>query len=53
MSNTIEYAPLPQDAAIALFLQEDNADRLTDLLVDALDDALRILKEELVSRPLN
>ena len=52
MSNTIEYAPLPQDA-IALFLQEDNADRLTDLLVDALDEALRILKEELVSRPLN
>ncbi|MCV9998961.1 hypothetical protein OE766_11945 [Pararhizobium sp. YC-54] len=51
--NTIEHAPLTQDAAIALFLQEDNADRLTDILVDALDEAFRILKEELVSRPLN
>jgi hypothetical protein len=53
MSNTVEHPPRPQDAAIALFLQEDNADRLTDILVDALDEAFRILHEELVSRPLN
>jgi hypothetical protein len=53
MSNTIEHSPLPQDATIALFLQENNADRLTDILVDALDEAFRILHEELVSRPLN
>ncbi|MCV9962524.1 hypothetical protein OIU34_11495 [Pararhizobium sp. BT-229] len=53
MSNTIEYAAGVQDAALALFLQEDNADKLTDILVDALDEAFRILNEELVSRPLN
>jgi hypothetical protein len=53
MSNTIEHSPLPQDATIALFLQENNADRLTDILVDALDEAFRILHEELASRPLN
>ncbi|MEK1930862.1 MAG: hypothetical protein AAAC47_14005 [Pararhizobium sp.] len=53
MSNIIEHSTLPKDAAIALFLQEDNAERLTDILVDALDEAFRILNEELVSRPLN
>ena len=53
MSSTTEHSPLPQDAAIALFLQQDNADRLTDILVDALGEAFRILNEELVSRPLN
>lgn len=53
MSNTIEHSTLPQDAAIALFLQEDNADKLTDALVDALDEAFRILNEELVRGPLN
>jgi phosphorylcholine metabolism protein LicD len=53
MSNTIEYLTHPHDAAIALFLQEDNADKLTDILVDALDEAFRILNEELVCGPLN
>lgn len=53
MSNTIEHPSQPQDAAIALFLQDDNADRLTDILVDALDEAFRILNDELVSRSLN
>jgi hypothetical protein len=53
MSNTIDHSTLPKDAAIALFLQEDNADRLTDILVDALGEAFRILNAELVSRPLN
>jgi hypothetical protein len=53
MSNIVEYPANSQDAAIALFLQDDNADKLTDILVDALDEAFRILNEELVSRPLN
>ncbi|WP_099050734.1 hypothetical protein [Pararhizobium polonicum] len=53
MSNTTEYSGNPQDTAIALFLQDENADKLTDILVDALDDAFRILSEELATRSLN
>ena len=53
MSNTVEYTPASQDAAIALFLQDDNGDRLTDILVDALDEAFRILNEELQGVSLN
>ncbi|WP_164491911.1 MULTISPECIES: hypothetical protein [unclassified Rhizobium] len=53
MSNTVEYAPNSQEAAIALFLQDDNGDKLTDILVDALDEAFRILRDEISSYPLN
>jgi len=53
MSQMIEYAAHPQDAAIALFLQDGDGDKLTDILVDALDEAFRILTEELRSPPLN
>ncbi len=53
MSNIVEYPANSPDAAIALFLQDDNADKLTDILVDALGEAFRILNEELVSLPLN
>lgn len=53
MSNTVEYSQTSQDAAIALFLQDDNGDKLTDILVDALDEAFRILHEELASGQLN
>jgi hypothetical protein len=53
MSNTIEYSPDVKDAAIALFLQDDKGDKLTDILVDALDEAFRILNDELVSGSLN
>lgn len=54
MSNTTDYAPnQPDDAAIALFLQDDNGDRLTDILVDALDEAFRILRGELNGGLLN
>lgn len=53
MSNIIEYSGEPSDAAIALFLQDENGDKLTDILVDALDEAFRILSDELVSGSLN
>jgi hypothetical protein len=53
MSNTIEYSADSNDAAIALFLQNDNGDKLTDILVDALDEAFRILSDELGSGSLN
>ncbi len=35
-----------QDAALALFLEDNDPDRLTDILVAALDDALRLLQED-------
>ena len=53
MSNIIEYSSEPSDAAIALFLQDENGDKLTDILVDALDEAFRILSDEMVSGALN
>jgi hypothetical protein len=54
MSNITENpSTQPDDAAIALFLQGDNGDKLTDILVDALDEAFRILNGELNSGLLN
>ncbi|HTO33293.1 MAG TPA: hypothetical protein VL202_19275 [Pararhizobium sp.] len=53
MSNIVEYMPSAQDVAITLLLQGDNGDKLTDILVDALDEAFRILQEEITSYPLN
>jgi hypothetical protein len=35
-----------QEAAIALFLENNDPDQLTDILVAALDDALRLLQED-------
>jgi hypothetical protein len=46
MSNEIEQANQPSEQAIALFLQENDVDRLTDVLVEALYEALRILDDE-------
>ncbi len=37
----------PSDQAIALFLQENDADTLTDILVEALYEALRTLEDEI------
>jgi hypothetical protein len=48
-----DYAANSQDAMIALFLQDGDGDKLTDILVDALDEAFRILSEELRSPSLN
>lgn len=36
-----------QDAAIALFLEENDLDQITDILVAALDDALRLMFEDI------
>lgn len=53
MSNMLEHAPAIPDTAIAFLLDEDNTDQLTDILVDALDEAFRILREELSGYQLN
>lgn len=53
MSNITEYSTDSNDAAIALFLQDENGDKLTDILVDALDEAFRILRDELGFSALN
>ncbi|MCA1368990.1 hypothetical protein I6F15_16500 [Bradyrhizobium sp. BRP14] len=36
----------PRDSAVALYLMNSEGDELTDILVAALEDAFRILKEE-------
>ncbi len=36
-----------QDAALALFLEANDPDQITDILVAALDDALRLMYEDL------
>ncbi len=36
-----------QEAALALYLEENDGDRLTDILVAALDDALRLMREDI------
>ncbi|WP_275788202.1 hypothetical protein [Pararhizobium gei] len=53
MSDILDHSGQPRDAAIALFLQNDNGDRLTDILVDALDEAFRILADEMTDRSMN
>ena len=47
MSNETSSASQPSDQAIALFLQENDADTLTDALVESLYEAFRILQEEI------
>lgn len=53
MSDITEHPAQPRDLAIALFLQNDNGDSLTDILVDALDEAFRILAAEIANPSLN
>ncbi|WP_162894742.1 hypothetical protein [Rhizobium terrae] len=47
MSNERTTVSQPSEQAIALFLQENDADKLTDILVEALYEAFRILDEEI------
>jgi len=48
MSNETEQThQQPSDSAIALFLQDNDPDQLTDLLVAALDEAFRILEQDI------
>ncbi|CDZ59429.1 hypothetical protein [Neorhizobium galegae] len=37
---------LPSEQSLALFLQDNDADKLTDILVEALYEAFRILEDE-------
>ena len=46
MSKEIERYSDPDNAAVALFLLENDSDELTDILVAALDEAFRILDDE-------
>ena len=47
MSDEIETSGEISETALALFLQDNDADQLTDILVAALNDALRILGDEI------
>ncbi len=49
MSNENTTFGQPSEQALALFLQENDAEKLTDILVEALYEAFRILDDE--SRP--
>lgn len=53
MSETSEPMTSPQDAFLALFLQENDGDGLTDILVAALRDAFVILGGDLSAEPLH
>ena len=46
MSNDLERYSDLDNATVALFLLENDADELTDILVAALDEAFRILDDE-------
>jgi hypothetical protein len=46
MSNEIERMNEPSEQAIALFLHENDSDKLTDALVEALYEAFRILNDD-------
>lgn len=46
MSNDVERYSDPDNATVALFLLENEADELTDILVAALNEAFRILEDE-------
>ncbi|MCJ9753282.1 hypothetical protein MOV61_21415 [Neorhizobium sp. BETTINA12A] len=37
----------PSEQSLALFLQDNDADKLTDILVEALYEAFRILEDEI------
>ncbi|MFC3075467.1 hypothetical protein [Shinella pollutisoli] len=49
MSNDIEHYSDPDNTAVALYLLENDSDELTDILVAALDEAFRILEDEIGS----
>ena len=47
MSNENTISGQPSEQTLALFLQDNDADQLTDILVEALYEAFRILDEEI------
>ncbi len=46
MSKELDQMSQPSDQSIALFLQENDIDGLTDILVEALFQALTIMGDE-------
>ncbi|WP_164901805.1 hypothetical protein [Neorhizobium lilium] len=53
MSNTNDQVTEPSEQAIALFLQDNDMDKLTDALVDALYQAFRIMDDNTGSERLH
>lgn len=47
MSNETDAYRDPQDATVALFLMDNDSDKLTDILVAALSEAFRILGDDI------
>lgn len=47
MSNENINFGQPSEQTLALFLQENDGDKLTDILVEALYEAFRILDDEI------
>jgi hypothetical protein len=53
MTSTTDHTADPSEQAIALFLQENDMDKLTDVLVNALSEAFRIMDDDTVSERLH
>ena len=53
MSNDTTISNQPSEQSIALFLQDNDVEKLTDILVDALYEAFRILEEEITPETLH
>jgi hypothetical protein len=53
MSNEIEHFFEHQDEAVVALFLENKADELTDILVAALEDALRILVDDAASETVH
>lgn len=47
MSNELEHTSQPSDQMIGLFVQDGDTDKLTDILVEALSEAFRIMNDEI------
>lgn len=47
MSNENEQLNQPSEEALALFMQDNDLDQLTDILVSALSEALRIMEDDI------
>jgi hypothetical protein len=53
MSNDIEQYRDPSDSMVALYLASNDGDELTDALVAALEDAFRILSDEIYGETMH
>lgn len=53
MSNDVEHYRDPTDSMVALYLMNNDGDELTDILVAALEDAFRILHDEVAGETMH